>query len=233
MLKLYQFEISPFCAKVKRVMNLKKVSYEIVEVPMLSFLGGKAKAVSPTNKLPAIEDGDVRLSDSTDIVEYLEDKYPEPHVYPIVPEETAMCHVLEDWADESLYFYEFHLRFGVAANARQWVPQLLKYDPAWFRAIGARMIPRAAVKATRAQGTGRKSLAQIERDLARHVDAIDGLLGDRRWLVGKSLTIADIAVFVMLECIGGTPEGEAALAKRKDVRRWMQRVDEATMAPVL
>jgi glutathione S-transferase len=233
MLKLYQFEISPFCEKVKRVMNVKKVSYEVIEVPMLAFLRGQAKRLSPANKLPAIQDGDVTLADSTDIVEYLEEKYPEPHVFPIVPEESAMCHVLEDWADESLYFYEFHLRFGVPANAKQWAPELLKHDPAWFRTLGARMIPRAAVKATRAQGLGRKSPKQIERDLARHVDAIDGLLGDRRWLVGKSLTIADIAVFTMLRCIGGTPEGEAALARQKDVRRWMKRVDEATMAPVL
>jgi hypothetical protein len=37
----------------------------------------------------------------------------------------------------------------------------------------------------------------------------------------------------MMQCIGGTPEGEKALARQKDVRRWMQRVDEATMAPVL
>jgi len=233
MVKLYQFEVSPFCEKVKRVMNLKKVSYEIVEVPMLAFLRGKAKAVSPTNKLPAIEDGGVRLADSTDIVEYLEEKYPEPHVYPIVPAEVAMCHVLEDWADESLYFYEFYLRFAVPENARRWAPELLKYDPEWFQKLGPRIIPRAALKATRAQGIGRKSPETIARDLNRHVDAIDGLLGDRKWLVGKSLSIADISVFVMLHCLQGVPEGEAALARKKDVRRWMQRVDEATMAPVL
>jgi glutathione S-transferase len=233
MVKLYQFEISPFCEKVKRVMNLKKVSYEVVEVPMLAFLRGQAKKVSPANKLPAIEDGDVRLGDSTDIVEYLEDKYPEPHVYPIVPAEVAMCHVLEDWADESLYFYEFHLRFAVPENARRWAPELLKYDPKWFQRLGPRLIPRAAAKATRAQGIGRKSPQTIARDLARHVDAVDGLLGDGKWLVGKSLSIADISVFVMMDCIAGVPEGETALARKKDVRRWMQRVDEATMAPVL
>lgn len=233
MVKLYQFEISPFCEKVRRVMNLKKVSYEVIEVPMLAFLRGKAKAVSPTNKLPAIEDGDVRLSDSTDIIEYLEDRYPEPHVYPIVPAEVAMCHVLEDWADESLYFYEFYLRFAVPANARRWAPELLKYDPPWFQKLGTRMIPRAAGKATRAQGIGRKSPATIARDLARHVDAIDGLLGDNKWLVGKSLSIADISVFAMMRCLQGVPEGETALARKKDVRRWIRRVDEATMAPVL
>jgi glutathione S-transferase len=233
MVKLYQFEISPFCEKVKRVMNLKKVSYEVIEVPMLAFLRGQAKRVSPINKLPAIEDGAVTLADSTDIVAYLEEKYPEPHVYPIVPAEVAMCHVLEDWADESLYFYEFYLRFGVPENARRWAPELLKYDPEWFQKLGARLIPRAARKATRAQGIGRKSPETIAKELARHIDAIDGLLGDRKWLVGKSLSIADISVFVMLQCIGGVPEGEAALANKKDVRRWMQRVDEATMAPVL
>lgn len=233
MVKLYQFEISPFCDKVKRVMNLKKVSYEVIEVPMLAFLRGQAKKVSPTNKLPAIEDGAVTLADSTEIVEYLEEKYPEPHVYPIVPAEVAMCHVLEDWADESLYFYEFHLRFGVPENARRWAPELLKYDPEWFQKLGTRLIPRAAKKATRSQGIGRKSPETIAKELARHVDAIDGLLGDRKWLVGKSLSIADISVFVMMNCIAGVPEGEAALARKKDVRRWMQRVNEATMAPVL
>lgn len=233
MLKIYQFEVSPFCEKVKRVMNFKRISYEVVDIPMLDFLMGKAKRYSATNKLPAIEDGDVRLSDSTDIVEYLEEKYPEPHVLPIVPAEVAMCHVLEDWADESLYYYEFHLRFGVPENARRWAPELLKHDPEWFRKIGPKIIPRVAARTTRAQGVGRKSPAQIARDLGRHVNAIDGLLGDNRWLVGKSLSIADIAVFAMMRCMDGVPDGKTAIERKKDVRRWMQRVDEATMAAVM
>ena len=34
MITLYQFEISPFCDKVRRVLHWKKVPYEIVEVPL-------------------------------------------------------------------------------------------------------------------------------------------------------------------------------------------------------
>ena len=42
------------------------------------------------------------IQDSTDLAVYLEEKYPEPSIYPGNPSDKGLCMILEDWADEDL-----------------------------------------------------------------------------------------------------------------------------------
>jgi len=227
MIVLHQFEISPFCDKVRRILHVKRVPYEVREVPpSRSFT--EVRRVNRIGKLPTIEDDGRRIADSTDIAYHLEDRFPEPPLLPKHPLERARVHVLEDWADESLYFYEMTLRFTLPHNLRRWLPDLTRYDPPWFKKVAPYAAPLIFGRTTKAQGTGRKPREMLVRDLARHVTAIDGLVGDGAWLVGNALSLADIAVFAQLFCIRGTEEGGAAVAAAPRVAAWMERVDHAT-----
>jgi glutathione S-transferase len=136
--------------------------------------------------------------------------------------------VLEDWADESLYFYEMTLRFTLPHNARRFTPQLVAHDPSWFQRLAGPAIPWLMKRTTRGQGVGRKNLAQLELDVERHVAAIAGLLGGREWLVGHALSLADISVFAQLHCIRLTDEGAAIVGRHPEVAAWLERVDAAT-----
>jgi glutathione S-transferase len=75
---------------------------------------------------------------------------------------------------------------------------------------------------------GRKPRAMILEELADHVESLDLWLGDRSWLAGDALSIADLSVFVQLRCIQGTPEGEKAIAAKPRLTAWMARTDAAT-----
>jgi glutathione S-transferase len=229
MIKLYQFEISPFCDKVRRVLHLKGQPYETIEIPMTQALF-RLPRIHPTGKVPILEHDGRRIADSTEIVRYLEERFPDPPLIPRDPRERALCHVLEDWADESLYFYEMRMRLTFPGNARRWVPALLAHDPAPLRGIARPIVARTIRQQASRQGIGRKSEDQVVAEAARHVDAVDGWLGDRAWLVGEALTIADVAVFAQLVCIGQSDEGGDLLAGRPGVRAWMDRVDRATAA---
>jgi glutathione S-transferase len=226
---LHQFEISPFCDKVRRILHVKGVPYEVREVATSRSLL-EIRRVNRIGKLPVLEDDGRRVADSTDIAHYLEERFPSPPLLPKHPLERALAHVLEDWADESLYFLEMALRFGQPHNRRRWLPVLTKYDPPWFRALAPAVLPVMFRRQLRAQGAGRKPLAMLVRDLERHVAATDGLVGDGSWLVGGSLSLADIAVFAQLACIRGTDEGAQALARFPRVAAWLERVDAATRA---
>lgn len=57
-------------------------------------------AANPKGQIPVFVDGDLLLFDSTVIVEYLEDAYPDPPLYPRDPVERARCRLLELYADE-------------------------------------------------------------------------------------------------------------------------------------
>jgi glutathione S-transferase len=58
--------------------------------------------VNPRAEVPALVDGDLSLYDSTVICEYLEDRYPEPALYPRDPQRRAGCRLVEDLADTQL-----------------------------------------------------------------------------------------------------------------------------------
>jgi glutathione S-transferase len=226
MITLYQFDISPFCDKIRRILNVKGRPYTLHEVRIAE--APRLKSISPTGKFPAIDvDGQV-IVDSTEIAHFLESKFPAPALMPKDPREAALVHLLEDWADESLYFYEMTMRLGWANNAKRWVPELLKHERGFMKAMGPRMLPSVISRVTRAQGVGRKRRDQVLKEVDRHVRAIGDLLGDRNWLVGDALTLADIAVFSQLACISGTEEGAAIIQAVPQSAAWLRRVDQAT-----
>jgi glutathione S-transferase len=224
---LYQFEISPFCDKVRRALHVKRLDYEVREVSMAETVTD-LKRKNPAGKVPFIEDGDRTIADSTEIVRWLEEKHPSPPLLPSAPRERALCHLLEDWADESLYFYEIRLRFTFPNNAKKWIPILTARENAVVRSAAGLLVPQVMKKVLANQGLGRKTDEAIVGDVRRHVRALASWLGEADWLVGDALSIADIAVFAQLHCIRGTDEGARILDDDRVVSTWMDRVDAAT-----
>jgi glutathione S-transferase len=229
MITLYQFEISPFCDKIRRVLHLKQVPYRAVEVPLLDS-ATTYRRVNPIGKVPAIDDGGRIVADSTEIARYLDEKYPSPPLYPASPRDRALCHVLEDWADESLYFYEVRMRFGFARNARRTIDRLTAREPAAVRRLAPLVVPAMMRRFAGSQGIGRKPEAMVLAEAERHVDAVAALLEGGSFLAGGALSIADISVFAQLDCIRSTEEGGPMIAARPAVAAWMDRIDQATRA---
>ena len=58
-LVLHQFEVSPFCDKVRRVLHFKHKSFETREVPPTETLV-RLRRLNPTGKVPVLEHGHVR-----------------------------------------------------------------------------------------------------------------------------------------------------------------------------
>lgn len=228
MITLYQFEISPFCDKVRRILNVKRVPYTIEEVPPTKTLSVVRK-LNPAGKLPFLVEGATVVADSTDIAYWLEARYPEPRLVPEDPRERGLCHVLEDWADESLYFYEMRLRFTLPHNARRFIPELVKYERSLVQKLAPLAMPIVLRRTVAAQGVGKKPLAVVLADVERHLDAIAGLLSaGNDWLIGDRLTIADVSVFAQLFCIRASDEGGRMVTARPAVAAWMTRVESTT-----
>jgi glutathione S-transferase len=227
MIVLHQMEESPFCDKIRRALNWKRIPYGVHEVPLLEAIT-TFKKVNPIGKVPALEIEGRVVADSTDIAYFLEERWPERPLIPREPAERALCHVFEDWADESLYFYEMRLRFTFERNRDRWTRVLLAHDAALMRMMGPALVARVLRKQCYAQGVGRRPEDMVLRDVRRHVDALDAWLAGKTWLVGHALSLADITVYAMFRCIDCAEEGHAILAERPAVIQWMARVAEAT-----
>jgi glutathione S-transferase len=55
------------------------------------------------------------------------------------------------------------------------------------------------------------SCRTVLEDIHRHLGAIDVLLRETPYLVGESLSLADISVFVRLDCMAQLSEGKTAI----------------------
>jgi len=90
--------LSPYVRKALVFLDLKGIDYQID--PIVPFYGDdQFTAVSPVRRIPVLIDDRVTLCDSTVICEYLEDRYPNPSLYPSTPEERARARWLEEFAD--------------------------------------------------------------------------------------------------------------------------------------
>ena len=90
--------LSPYVRKVLVVLHEKGIEYEID--PIVPFYGDDRFAkLSPLRRIPVLLDGDVVLSDSSVICQYLEDRWPEPALYPRDVADRARARWIEEFAD--------------------------------------------------------------------------------------------------------------------------------------
>jgi len=86
---LYDAARCPYCARARIVLAEKGLGYETVEID-LSDRPGWIYAKNPSGTVPVLEeDGGFVLPESLVIMEYLEERFPEPPLWPADPEERA------------------------------------------------------------------------------------------------------------------------------------------------
>jgi glutathione S-transferase len=92
MLTLYDAARCPFCARVRIMLAEKGVDYEPVEIDLddrPAWIYGK----NPLGRVPVLEEGSFVLPESAVILEYLEERHPEPALLPVDAEERALARV--------------------------------------------------------------------------------------------------------------------------------------------
>jgi glutathione S-transferase len=78
---LYDAARCPFCARVRIVLAEKQVPYETVEIDLANRPAWLYEK-NPLGKVPVLEEDTMVLPESAVIMEYLEERYPEPALLP-------------------------------------------------------------------------------------------------------------------------------------------------------
>ncbi len=93
--------LSPYVRKVLVVLDLKKIPYQID--PIIPFCGNdNFTRISPVRRIPVLIDDQITLADSSVICQYLEDRYPQPPLYPAKIVDRARARWLEEYADSRM-----------------------------------------------------------------------------------------------------------------------------------
>ena len=209
--------------KVRAILDYKRVQYKRV-VPLGSTMVSLRRR-GKTGKVPAVEiDGEL-IVDSTDIAYALDERFPDPPLLPAAARERGLCHALEDWADESLYFIGLYYRW-FEAEGRKAIPA------AFGRSLSGRILywfyQRRILGQVRGQGTLRKSTEHVCRDLERHLDAIERILAPRPYLLGDRPYLCDFALWGQLNYLNRTPVGGEAIKPRQAIGSYIVRMKPAT-----
>lgn len=163
--------ISPYVRKVCLVAAQKGIPFELVLASPHNALPDFV-AASPFGKIPAIKDGDYSLCDSSAIIAYLEAKHPEN---PVVPAE-AQAHGRTIWFDE---FADTIF----AATMRKIL---------FNRFVGPKLLKIEGNEAEAIEG---------EAELPSRFAYLEQVVPDRGWLVGETMTLADLSVASVLRSL--------------------------------
>ncbi|MEH3041183.1 MAG: glutathione S-transferase family protein [Sphingomonas paucimobilis] len=164
-MQLFGSTISPYVRKVAVFAEEKGIAFDLVPTAP----GDRSpafRAISPFGQIPALVDGDFTLADSSAIVAYLEAKHPEPALIPADPQARGRTIWFDELADTVV--------FGA----------------------GRAMLFNRVVGPLFRGGAGDGAVADAaERDQWPAILAyVNGAIGDRDFLVGDTLTLADIAI---------------------------------------
>jgi glutathione S-transferase len=123
---LYDADRCPFCARVRIVLAEKGIEYETVQVD-LDDRPAWIYEKNPLGKVPVLEEDTFVLPESAVINEYLEEKFPEPALWPADPGERALGRLLVFRFDDLSRPY-YGLRRGEEGAADRFGAALARLD---------------------------------------------------------------------------------------------------------
>lgn len=221
---LHQWHISPYCAKVRKMLRRKGIAFRVQNYHGL--LAAKASKLSAAGKLPVLDIDGRRIADSTTIAQFLDALQPEPSLVPADSAQAALARVFEDWADESLFNFEMFFRAEYADARSACVAHLCEGRPAWEQRLFAPLFARTLRRRLKAVGFRAEAKADIEAAFLRHMADLDALLAQRDWLVGDDMSIADIAVSAQVDEVLRTSHLAERIRALPRLSAWLPRMAE-------
>ena len=169
-LTLFGVPLSPFVRKARLCLLEKGLDYQM-EMVMPFTPPDWYRQLNPLGRIPSLKDGELCLTDSSVICQYLEERYTEtPRLYGSDPSERGRIRWLEKYADYEL------------------APQ------ATFIIFRNRLLKPSEGKPCDEQAVQ----AALRDGLPVHLDYLEQQLGEQSFFVGGQLSIADLAVATQL-----------------------------------
>ena len=191
MLEFYDNNMSVCAQKVRLVLAAKGLEYRRVHLNLRAGEQFKPeyRALNPKAVVPTLVDAGTPIIESTVIIAYIDDAYPEP---PLAPENPIGRARMRQWMmlpDASL-----HDACGVTSFSLAFRQQLMHMAPDAFDAFCAN-IPdpkrRDHIQSVVQQGLDAPGVGEALRTYAKSLTAMIEPLQSGPWLVGEHWTLAD------------------------------------------
>ncbi|MCW5828806.1 MAG: glutathione S-transferase N-terminal domain-containing protein [Deltaproteobacteria bacterium] len=224
---LYQFELCPFCHKVKAGLELKGVPYRKVEVNPLNKKELPPLPQGSPKKVPVVTLNGKLVEDSTAILKALDEQVKGPVTFlPADPEARAKSEMIEQWVDDDLTYALPTVIYGTreeafkAAQVTARTSNFGFFQNLMVRAGGSLIMYQVSKRILK-----KRNQTDGHAWVRKELDRFEGWLGDQPFACGSEPTLADVAVHGALKCIEEFPAFGEAMSRPK-LKAWFDRVQK-------
>jgi len=228
--RLLGHEFSLYSGKARAYLRFKQIPFaESITAENRELIAERVgRRVMP---VVLTSDGDC-VQDTTLIIDYFEERYPEPSVYPAGPWQRLVSLLFEVYGDEWLVLTAMHYRWHFKRQNLRYVLRnfgdIIK--PRWprlLRPIGG--IPVAILFGTLykpVMGRTRRNIAEIEKSYESFLDDFDRHLGEFPYLLGDRPCIGDFGLIGPLyaHLYRDPYPGRLMRARAPNVVKWVERM---------
>jgi microsomal prostaglandin-E synthase 2 len=224
-LTLYQFELCPFCHKVRAGLELKGLAYRKVEVnPMTKKELPPLPADAP-RKVPVLTCGSDTVPDSTAILAYLEEKFPgKVRFTPATEDAQKRSAEIEAWVDDEFTFALPTVIYGTwreAIKAAQVTARSSNFG--FVQNLGVRAGGSLIMHQVSKRLLAKRGKSDAHAWVRESIDQFETWLGDRDFVTGEALSLGDVAMHGAISCVREFPV-HAEIMNRPRVASWFDRV---------
>ena len=225
---LYQFELCPYCHKVKAGLDLKGIPYNKVEVNPISKQELKPLGETPTGrkKVPVLQHQDSVVRDSTEILKWLDQTHPDGvQLLPNNKDELALAETIDTWVNEDLTHILPTVLYGTwgesikAAKLTAETSNFSRIDNIKVSLFGSVVMKLIAKRILKKRGEGKTGAELLKGEL----DKLDAWLGDKPFLGGDKPNLGDASTHGALTCVKEFPAFHF-IESRPRINAWYQRV---------
>ncbi|MDB5108847.1 MAG: hypothetical protein JWM69_1788 [Candidatus Binatus sp.] len=205
-INLYQYPISPFTEKVRRVLTYKHLKWNPIDCHYEDKTNLLAVTKGKWTRVPVFEwDGEV-VYNSADIIKWLDRKVSTNRV---IPEDArGLVEIIDDWSDNTFF-----------------KPILFLTIPDLLDGVGD---PKLKENRQKLIGMSTEQMREnhpaCREQLNGYLAMLDAQLVGKDFFLGKNFTMADASLYHPLFFLALNPKNFSTVDEFKNVSRWYQRV---------
>ncbi|MEP2827927.1 glutathione S-transferase [Parvibaculum sp.] len=197
-LELHQFPYSHYNEKVRWALDFKSVSHK-----RISHLPGPHMAavrkLAGVSETPILRVGGVVVAGSADIIDVIEDHYPEPPLYPADAAQRKSALAAQTFFDEEIAPAVRRALFGELLKEPAYLCRMLASEKTLFTRLSYRaMQPAIRQVMRRMMEIDENSVAIARRAIRAGLDHVAAEAGPEGYLAGDRFTVADLAAAALL-----------------------------------
>lgn len=220
--KVYQYQICPYCHRVKAYLDYLKVNYEVVEVNPLTK--SELSFSKEYKKVPIAVFNDEVIGDSGAIISFISKNYP-----------TAPGFITED-TDKWMEWSEKRLAVLLYPNITRskeecwecfaYADNVFTWNILWRNAV--RTIGPIAMSFANGRIKKKYGIVDERRELKDVLSEWVLALNGKKFLHGEKVTLPDLMVYGVLRSIRNFQTFREVMSENAELRRWYSDVDAAT-----